>query len=103
MKLNCQPGDIAVLIYDNYFPEDIGKLVEIIEEGEHEWDGEVQFNWYCRSLGGPFKVRIYDDENLFTGLIEDDTEAHIPDAWLKPIRDSDGVDETLTWKELEKV
>jgi hypothetical protein len=96
--MNCKPGDLAVIIKDKYSPADIGKIVEVLHEGEHEWEDAEGFHWYVRSVCGPMEVRVYVGEE-FSGNLHYDHEAHIPDSCLKPIRDpgEDATDETLEW------
>ncbi|AXF52864.1 MAG: hypothetical protein [Bacteriophage sp.] len=72
MKLNCKPGDLAIHI-NACNPENIGAIVHVIEyagfnNGSHEWWTEGN---------GPGDISC--------------------DEHLRPIRDQDGEDETLTW------
>lgn len=91
--MNCKPGDLAVITQDQYFNDvDVGKLVEIV--GPDEFDGEGRFCWACKSLCGDLAWLV--DEGCDEGC----NEYCIPDAWLRPIRDQPGADETLTWKEV---
>jgi hypothetical protein len=101
VKLNCKVGDLAVIVKDRYTPENVGKLVVVLESGDQEWEDAVGFYWYVRSVGSPLRCRLYEDAE-FTGELSFDMEANVADHELKPIRDHEGDDETLTWKTEEE-
>lgn len=97
MKLNCKPGDMAVVIGDGPFA---GMIVEILYAAPME-----EFNLpdgYPHEAGGPAEWVIKMPRPV-PALIE---RSSIPrmtiygcgrDSRLRPIRDSDGEDETLAW------
>lgn len=77
--MNCKPGDLAVVIKVKY-PEDrryVGAVLKVL------------------SPGGP------DPEQMFHyWAVEHSKILEIPDEFLKPIRGSEGTDETLAWKKV---
>lgn len=78
MKLNCKPGDLAVVVTDRFtFPR--GTLVEVIEWNQFERWAVV----FLRPVKDIFGIPT--------------STASIDDCDLRPIRDNDGADETLTW------
>jgi hypothetical protein len=101
VKLNCKVGDLAVIVKDRYMPENIGKLVVVLEPGDQEWEDADGFYWYVQAIGSPIRCRLYEDAE-FTGELSFDMEANVADHELKPIRDHEGDDETLTWKTEEE-
>lgn len=85
--MNCKPGDLAVMVYSTCGNE--GKIVRC-----EVYIGDVLALWPDgteRTLVDAWRldqpVRGFDGR--FTNLT--------PDAWLRPIRDNDGEDETLQW------
>lgn len=73
--MNCKPGDLAILLYD-CLSHHTGKIVTIVRESTHIVDG-----WITEPL-----------------LVDPDGRlCHPEDSDLRPIRDQDGEDETLTW------
>ncbi len=89
MKLNCKPGDLAVQISGD-FPENIGSLYEVIDTyrcDRGEWrvkavSGAPKSNW---------RTRINVGEIVWC-----------EDRCLRPLRDNDGTDETLTWRDVPR-
>lgn len=88
--MNCKPGDLAVIVsVDGVAALDhmLGQIRRV-SRLQQAWDGPA---W--EYLGERFTA---------CGLV---CEA-IPDRWLRPIRDSDGTDETLIYagkpRELEQ-
>lgn len=99
MKLNCKPGDLAVIVKDD-FPENLGKFVHVICFADPEYypklDGESPNQWECKPSS---TLMAWDDRNWryrssSTALVS------IADECLRPIRDpgDDAVDETLLLK-----
>lgn len=83
MKLNCRPGDLAVVIHG----KNIGLFVNVIESS-------VFFGptyWLVESIGragtsvNPQGHRVVQHKS------------NIEDCRLRPLRDNPGQDETLTW------
>lgn len=82
MKLNCRKGDLAIGV--KAIPSkahNIGLLVECLRLiGPARWE--------VRVLAGYFVDGVYRKAG---------TIAAAGDACLRPLRDSDGTDETLSW------
>lgn len=92
MKLNCKVGDLCIVVKDS-LGKDLGKIVEVVSFGDNWSDeGDDRFHWRCSTLGQRFTC---------TYPLGDTTDGQelvdIPDACLRPIRDTDGEDETLSW------
>lgn len=84
MKLNCKPGDLAVIVRSLHRPNCLGKVVKCVRfdpgpKGEPAWRID-------RAVGPVLMV---------------DGIGRRGDWWydkcLRPIRDNDGEDETLQW------
>jgi len=82
MKLNCKPGDRAVVI-KTLTGKQIGKIVECVRI-----IGNVHF---AHGLMAP----AWETNPPLVGT--DGMRTVCPDPWLSPIRDQPGEDETLTW------
>jgi hypothetical protein len=82
--VNCKPGDLAVVIGEG--PHE-GKIIKVTHYEDvgcgPEWFFEGTISFYSVAEG-----QMMDQLTFF-------------DSVLKPLRDSDGTDETLTWKTLE--
>lgn len=83
--MNCRQGDLAVIVHSRN-RVNLGKVVRV-----------TRF-----SPGHPFVDMAPMDSWEFEGgrvvaAIDGLQVVAIPDAWLRPIRDIDGPDETLTW------
>lgn len=86
MKLNCKPMDLAVMVRSDADNE--GKIVECIRLATTEEIKAINF----ASRHGPVWI-------ISPGLISSHGRL-VPmalDAYLHPIRDQPGEDETLTW------
>jgi hypothetical protein len=79
--MNCKPGDIAIVVRAGATAENVGKLVEVIgpSAAYPGW-------WTVQSLSG-----------WLAGASGRAMAGNIEDHRLRPLRDSDGDDETLTW------
>lgn len=91
--MNCKPGDLAVTVFapDNtphkHASGNIGRIVEVLRYvGVHHFPAPDV--WLCRSRTPLIDARGTPWEG----------EVLIRDANLRPIRDNNGEDETLTWK-----
>ena len=75
MKLNCKPGDLAVLIRSRKDPSHIGKILTVVA-----WCALTE-GWIVDPplTSGPISWRSVDDK------------------FLRPIRDGNGEDETFEW------
>jgi hypothetical protein len=100
MKLNCRPGDLAVIVADHKtHPDTVGLLCNVLHQspaGDFLLpDGVLTAathhpSWVIK-LSRPVQLRWYD------GIIRPATYASCPDSHLRPIRNDPGADETLTW------
>ena len=89
MKLNCRQGDLAVIVKSIYRPECIGSIVRCVQfkpssDGVPSWIVD-------RELGPAIVVG---------GFLRPGT--WWSDALLRPLRDNDGTDETLTWRDVPR-
>lgn len=86
--MRCKVGDIAVVVCPQV-AENVGKLVEVLRPG-------VERDWVVLPLS-PIRVAI-------TGGVFHPYYGGIPlethDFRLRPLRDNDGPDETLAWKDV---
>lgn len=78
--MNCKPGDLAVIV-QSHDERNIGKFVTVLDA----WD---ESSWWIVSTSVLYAR---------TGDIPAGKEIGAYDSHLRPIRDSDGEDETLTW------
>jgi hypothetical protein len=80
--MNCKPGDLAVVVKSHAGNE--GKIVRCVEyTGLNFWP----------FIGVDHSWRIDSSLRSYAGTYGND----IADSQLRPIRDNDGEDETLTW------
>jgi hypothetical protein len=87
MKLRCRPGDLAVIVEDRACGDvDLGKLVLVLRASEFPLAGKHL--WTCDQLG---QHLAHSSGRIDDGYID------IWDRKLRPIRDSDGEDESLSW------
>lgn len=90
--MNCKKGDLAVIVRSMAGNE--GRIVQCLRIAT---DAELSEANIYTGLPHPFWVT---DKQLpcafsFGGHSSGVSHAFIPDAWLRPIRDSDGTDEML--------
>ena len=85
--MNCKPGDLAVVVRRRYSDANVGKLVRTVRLVADILDADGPC-WEVESLSGVLSHR----DLKFCGLT-----GWFEDSRLRPIRDSDGEDETLTW------
>ncbi len=103
MKLNCKPGDLAVIIDSDpeTNPDTGGVLCDVLCHPPGEYfnlpdgtparcDSGPATTWVIR-LHRPINVRWLD------GGFHLASYAVCPDSKMRPIRDNPGEDETLTW------
>lgn len=90
--MNCKPGDLAVVVRSR-LGRSTGRIVEVVSPAV---PGEMArgFRFVPKDETGPY-WRIRGRVFLTDGTEIDEWFAQ--DAWLRPIRDQDGEDETLTW------
>ncbi len=89
--LRCRPGDLAVIVQED--PEclaNIGQLVRVIRK-YHRFPADWGFHWWVQPLISQPSPVIIEDLETGARRIEFDNgpRAHL-DAWLRPLRDSDG-------------
>lgn len=93
--MNCKPGDLAVIIRGRtpgcrY----VGTIVTVLElEREASIFGPIWVVEFSRPLTGVTLSKRGDVLGV-SGL---SAVQGCPDAWLRPIRDQPGADETLRW------
>jgi hypothetical protein len=81
--MNCKPGDLAIIVRARY-KRNLGAIVRVIDCAETKWlDGKIGPGW---SFDGPVLIGTF---GFVVNRIEDEN--------LRPLRDSDGQDETLAW------
>lgn len=103
MKLNCKPGDLAVIIDSNPVvnPDTGGVLCDVLHHPPaRHFDlpdgtparclGDLSARWVIR-LHRQIKVLWGDGTHHLA------TYAVCHDSKMRPIRDNPGADETLTW------
>lgn len=78
--MNCKPGDLAY-IRDDEFPENNGRIVEVIAPVRLEGFEGPGFWWLVRSVGVPLAFSQHGEEG-FAGY---DVEVHCRDCDLRPI------------------
>ncbi|MBB2915885.1 hypothetical protein [Cupriavidus alkaliphilus] len=75
--MNCKPNDLAIVIRADAVPELIGQIVKVLHP---TWpDSPHGFVWMVRFQA----PQVFP--GWFSGTAIVDTDAHCPDAWLKPI------------------
>jgi hypothetical protein len=88
--MNCKQGDLAVKVRRSSELDTIpiGAVVRCVkyESGPHWLTDEMIVGWTVE-----YRDSIESPEGNYW---------HVDDASLRPIRDNDGQDETLTWKAL---
>lgn len=98
--MNCKPNDLARIVH----PSEYGRLVTVMYAAPTEPyvlpDGAKAMParpgaWVCQMLGGAVRAPVYENGSLDHYRLA--RYVAINDRWLRPIRDKDGVDETLTW------
>lgn len=103
MKLNCRPGDLAVIVRPTlHGPQLLGTIVTVLRAAPpHDFrlpDGFKQFNdspgYWVIELPRPIEVPI-----MFRGVHGTRLSLYgiAPDSAMRPIRDNPGADQTLDW------
>lgn len=99
--MNCKPGDLAVIVRSQFFPQEVGLLVEVVElvnAGAYfvAPDGvayrPTACAWLIKYMGSCQKAQKGPGLLRFALWI---------DSCLRPIRPGDLEDETPTVRELE--
>ena len=103
MKLNCKPGDLAIIIRPSVSgPQLLGMIVKVLHAAPtHNFalpDGYVQMSdrpgYWVVEFPRPIDVPVQIGRIVGTRTAR---YAIAPDRALRPIRDNDGEDETLQW------
>jgi len=76
MKLNCKPGDLAIVVRSDV-NGDIGTIVEVLHRSFVDDDGDHQ--WLTK---WPRPTRAFGHHSGREMLV---VETFIPDAWLRPV------------------
>ena len=87
--MNCRLGDLAVIVRSDSCPENIGRFVTVVAPAE---DWAENCDWFIE-CATPLK-------RYHKGVFSYGCRTNIADNRLRPVRDSDGVDETVRQKEL---
>lgn len=78
--MNCKPGDLAYIVCDD-FPENVGRVVEILRPATLDGTESPGFWWEVRAIGAPMPT-LYHGEAEFAGYVN---EMESLDADLRPI------------------
>ncbi|WP_155496351.1 hypothetical protein [Comamonas testosteroni] len=86
--MNCRLGDLAIVVNDFENPENNGALLKIVAHAlPGQWD--IPADWNCI----PLSTFRFDDKVVSPGR----GVLGYRDRELRPLRDSDGQDQTLDW------
>lgn len=89
MALNCKQGELAVIV-KSFAPSNIGKIVRCMEFCA---DGVALAHW--KKTGPVWRI---DQDTVWASQKGDQLRLpYASDTCLRPLRDSDGQDETLQW------
>ena len=96
MNLNCKPGDLAVRVksHPTCFIK-VGAILEVIELSDASFVLRADGNYYSKNA--PLWIVKYRGSEI------DPSDGFcwgVHDSDLRPIRDNDGNDETLTWRDV---
>lgn len=90
MTKRCKVGDIAIVVNDMEMPINNGAMVKILRTANPD-DYEIEeICWECEALS------VIQHDCGYIAYPGDDGVGY-RDRELRPIRDSDREDETLTW------
>lgn len=99
--MNCKQGDLAFVINDPGFPENDGALVKVERlplEDEGWFGGVLVGDWVCTAVS---TVNAWaNEEQTEKEPSLQGEEIVFNDRHLRPIRPSEGQDETLSWKDV---
>ena len=90
--MNCKQGDLAIFVKSTAGHE--GKIVRCVE-----YAGKRELLWPDGKKG---VCDCWVTEPRLPGWKGTAKDCYTPDDFLRPIRDNDGQDETLTWARLPK-
>ena len=86
--MQCIPGDLAVVVNDYEYPGNNGALLRVLKSAKPEF-GNTPYDWLCEPLS-TFRFSKTIKPGMPCVILYRDVE-------LKPLRDGDGQDETLSW------
>lgn len=90
--MKCKPGDLAVFT-SCILPENLGRLVSVLVQCKcASHSGRAV--WKCTAMQSVFAM---DRDSETVHEIPAGTNFCVPDDSLRPLRDNNGKDETLTW------
>jgi hypothetical protein len=67
--MRCKPGDLAYIARDD-FPENIGRVVEILRPATLDGTEAPGFWWEVRAIGAPMPT-LYHGEAVFAGYVHE--------------------------------
>lgn len=88
--MNCTPGDLAIVVNDIEMPCNNGALVKVVRKADPEDYDIPDICWECEALSTIIHECGYVAHPGDDGVGYRDRE-------LRPLRDHNGEDETLTW------
>lgn len=92
--MNCKPGDLAVVVKATFTPEILGHIVVVVGD----WNGPAVDR---PNDGHCWEVKYPDGRPILTTFLGGGRDFFqtrpFLDSSLRPLRDNDGEDETLTW------
>lgn len=62
--MNCKPGDLAYVARDEQFPENVGRIVEVIRPAVLDGTEAPGFWWEVRALSRPHAVSYHGEEGF---------------------------------------
>ena len=91
--MRCIPGDLAVVINDHEYPNNNGALLRVVQNAKSVFPN-THFDWLCEPLS-TFRFQ----ETISPGMLRRGMSCVVVyrDCELRPLRDGDGQDETLSW------
>lgn len=104
MKLNCEVGDLAVIVSDHkQHPGTAGLLCDVLYQSPHG-DFDLPDGVPTRSTcsGPAWVIKLHRPVQVLwrDGVMRPASYASCPDAKLRPIRDQPGEDESLSWADV---
>jgi hypothetical protein len=90
--MNCKPGDLAVMCRGPVEEKNVGIMLRVLSLDPRD------STWTFEQASRPVQFFIGSREvGAFGSSAEAGGNAWVDDRELRPIRDNDGDDETLTW------
>lgn len=100
--MNCEQGDIAVIVGGKFPVENIGKQVEVLEligslPGGTDLTAPDGRKWFCaKSIGPTWWVKSLGSPFVLARGINSPRVVPVADCYLRPLRDKPGEDEMVT-------